>query len=322
MTSDHRAKNGLRRVGAASHVFRVIVGLVWICVYPVGAAAALWMSAHNIVPVSVIFATVIVYISATLSTAVGHHSYFAHRAFRAHRVVEIFLIVFGCAALGSFLVYAAEHRRHHRFADRIQDTHSPYRYGTATRWARMRGLYHSHIGWILDPDEAVIETYVPDLICRPFYRRMDRVAGLWALVPLGIVGGVGLLATGTWMGAWIGILWGIFGMCLSIHVHLSVNSLTHVFGSRPYKTNDASTNLPLLGVFSFGPGWHNNHHAFPASMRAGFDAGQIDVGARFVELLGRVGLTWSIKPPPNKQARAARINQAPTLPVQKNLNAP
>jgi hypothetical protein len=43
----------------------------------------------------------------------------------------------------------------------------------------------------------------------------------------------------------------------------SINSLCHVFGRRPFATDDESRNLAWLAPFAFGEAWHNNHHAFP-----------------------------------------------------------
>src|SRR6201985_2167655 len=47
----------------------------------------------------------------------------------------------------------AIHRRHHAFADRPGDPHSPYRYGTSAA-GQLRGLAHAHMGWLLRDDQA------------------------------------------------------------------------------------------------------------------------------------------------------------------------
>jgi hypothetical protein len=46
----------------------------------------------------------------------------------------------------------------------------------------------------------------------------------------------------------------------------SVNSLCHVFGTRPFATrrHDRATNLWPLALISFGESWHNMHHSDPA----------------------------------------------------------
>ncbi len=275
-------------------------------VYPAGAVVAVWSAATEGVPISVVITAGIIFLCTSLGMAVGHHSYFSHRSFCAHRAVEALLIIFGCAGFGSFLGYAAEHRRHHRFSDEAPDTHSPYRFGTDSVQSRIRGLWYAHLSWTMDSSDAMAEVYIPDLIEDPFYRVMDRLAGVWMCLVPGAAGAAGYFATGDWRQAGIGLAWGLLALCVSIHIHLCTNSVAHTVGAQAYVTGDESRNVPLLGVIGFGLGWHNNHHAFPASLRSGFDAGQIDPGAAFVTALSRVGLTWKIVPPPGPAAREAR----------------
>ena len=57
---------------------------------------------------------------------------------------------------GSALLWATNHRKHHRFADRDGDPHSPSPHGDGLG-QRLRGLWHAHFGWMLSclvSDEA------------------------------------------------------------------------------------------------------------------------------------------------------------------------
>ena len=47
------------------------------------------------------------------------------------------------------------------------------------------------------------------------------------------------------------------------HVTWSINSVCHVWGRRPFRSGDHSTNNFPIAIVSLGEGWHNNHHAFP-----------------------------------------------------------
>jgi stearoyl-CoA desaturase (delta-9 desaturase) len=54
-----------------------------------------------------------------------------------------------------------------------------------------------------------------------------------------------------------------------------VNSLTHginpgLFHSRRFETTDSTTNVWPLAVLTMGAAWHNNHHRYMNSARAGF----------------------------------------------------
>jgi stearoyl-CoA desaturase (delta-9 desaturase) len=45
-----------------------------------------------------------------------------------------------------------------------------------------------------------------------------------------------------------------------------------------------------IALLSLGEGWHNNHHAFPASALHGFGWRQPDPSGLLIRLLARLGL--------------------------------
>ena len=61
----------------------------------------------------------------------------------------------------------------------------------------------------------------------------------------------------------------------------------------------------------FGEGWHNNHHAFPASARHGLGRFQIDISWWVIRGLERLGLVWSVKSPTPEQRRRRRLQPVP-----------
>ena len=66
------------------------------------------------------------------------------------------------------------------------------------------------------------------------------------------------------------MIWGgVLRIFLFQHATWAVNSVCHRFGSRDFKTRDESRNNLAVAMLTFGEGWHNNHHAFPASARHG-----------------------------------------------------
>ncbi len=80
--------------------------------------------------------------------------------------------------------------------------------------------------------------------------------------------------------------------------HWAIGYASHAWGERPHKKVDASehgTNNWLLGVLSFGEGFHNNHHAFPQSARMGLKPFDIDLGWQVVRMLKKVGLAHNVK---------------------------
>ena len=91
------------------------------------------------------------------------------------------------------------------------------------------------------------------------------------------------------------------------HVTYSINSLCHFFGRRRFETDDESRNLLWLAPLSFGESWHNNHHAFPTSVRHGMRCWELDMSARRDLRCSRsAGLAWDVvRISPERQARKA-----------------
>jgi len=107
-----------------------------------------------------------------------------------------------------------------------------------------------------------------------------------------VVVGVILLAIGglPWL------LWGVFArVVFGLHSTWMVNSITHMWGSRRFQTRDLSTNNFLVAIFTFGEGWHNNHHAHPTSAAHGFAWYEIDTNWYGIWVLKTLGLAWDIK---------------------------
>jgi hypothetical protein len=77
-----------------------------------------------------------------------------------------------------------------------------------------------------------------------------------------------------------------------------------------------ASNLPGLGLLTYGECWHNNHHAFPESARIGLERGQVDPGWWVVRTLERLGLAWNVghPRPPGSREDLIDINSAERLP--------
>jgi stearoyl-CoA desaturase (delta-9 desaturase) len=78
------------------------------------------------------------------------------------------------------------------------------------------------------------------------------------------------------------------------HITWSINSICHFYGSRRFATDDESTNVWWLSVFSLGEAWHHNHHAFPRSAFHGLRRWELDPSGAVIRLMQRVGLAWNV----------------------------
>src|SRR5437870_5444 len=119
-----------------------------------------------------------------LGVTVGFHRMLAHRTFDAPEPVRAVLAIGGSMSLEMTAVdWAATHRRHHAYSDQPGDPHSPNLHGTGWR-ARVRGLWHAHIGWMLVEETTSWARYARDLL-------QDRVnLELNRLYPVFFLGGL------------------------------------------------------------------------------------------------------------------------------------
>lgn len=243
-----------------------------------GAIAALFFWSWP----AIIAAVVLYWIAGSLGIGMGYHRLLTHRGYRVPRIVEYFLVTCGTlAAEGGPIEWVTTHRIHHAHTDKTGDPHTP-----------RDGGWWAHIGWIVrgtaqDHDQAVLERYAPDLTKNSYYVWLSKFFYLPSFVLL-----VALLA----FGGWELVLWGMFlRLTLGLHATWLVNSATHLWGRRRFRTPEDSRNSWWVALLTFGEGWHNNHHAFPTSARHGLKWYEIDLNWWGIRTLQLLGLARTIK---------------------------
>ena len=244
------------------------------------------------------------YVLTALGITVGFHRMFVHRSFDAYAWVKFFWAIFGSMAVqGSLLQWVGVHRRHHQHSDTPDDPHTPHHQGSGVL-GTIRGFWHAHIGWFFDADPPDLHRYTKDISARPSLRVASALFPLWAVLGLVIPAVLGGVITQTWDGAWTGLIWGgLVRLFLVHHVTWSINSACHLWGFRPYKSDDMSRNNLVFGILGMGEGWHNTHHAFPTSARHGLRWWEIDVSYWVIRTMNLLGLAWNLKLP-SKEAQA------------------
>jgi stearoyl-CoA desaturase (delta-9 desaturase) len=247
------------------------------------------------------------YLVTGLGITIGFHRLFTHKSFDTPRPVAAVIAVMGSMAMqGPILKWAATHRAHHRHSDTQDDPHSPHSFGSGL-WAMVRGIWHAHLGWIFERSAADLHRYIPDLTADRVLVWISRLFPLWVVLGLAIPALLGGLITMSWMGALLGFLWGgLVRVFLVHHVTWSINSVCHIWGSRPFKSHDHSRNNPIFGVLAFGEGWHNNHHAFPASARHGLRWWEFDSSYWLIRGMALVGLASNIRLPNAERIESKR----------------
>ena len=251
-----------------------------------------------------------VYVVTGLGVTVGFHRLLTHRSFKTSPVLRGIFAALGSAAIeGPVISWVADHRKHHTFSDEQGDPHSPH-VGHGGGWSgTLRGLFHAHMGWLfIHTERGAKQRFARDLLDDPVISFVDRTFILWAVLGLAVPFALGYAIGGTLVAGLTGLLWGgAVRVFLLHHVTYSINSVCHVFGRRPFATDDQSRNVLWLALPTFGEAWHNNHHAFPTSACHGLRRWELDPSAAVIWTLERLGLIWDVVriSPERQAARAA-----------------
>jgi stearoyl-CoA desaturase (delta-9 desaturase) len=208
----------------------------------------------------------------------AYHRYFSHRSYKTSRWFQ-FVLALGCTltAQKGPLWWAAHHRQHHKLSDQPGDLHSVIQ----------QGFWWSHMGWILSNDlEDTDYSRIKDFAKYPELRWLNKY---WML-PAIAAGVITFL-----IGGFFALVWGFaVAQVLVWHGTFTINSLSHTWGGRRYKTDDDSRNNPVLAIVTMGEGWHNNHHHYQVAARQGFFWWEIDCTYYILRAFSAVGLVWDL----------------------------
>jgi stearoyl-CoA desaturase (Delta-9 desaturase) len=233
------------------------------------------------------------------------HRYFSHKTYSTSRFGQFLLALWtGTTVQRGALWWAYHHRHHHQHSDEEEDAHSPH----------VHGFWWSHIGWITSKRNFPTDySKVKDLAKYPelvWLNRFDIVVPVLFATSLFVLGRIletaapGLHTSGAQM-----LVWGFFISTTALfHGTASINSFTHLWGKRRFKTTDDSRNSFILAIVCLGEGWHNNHHRYQSSTRNGFYWWEIDITYYGLKALSWTGFIWGLKPVPKSIYEEAAQN--------------
>ena len=211
------------------------------------------------------------------------HRYFAHRAFKTSRAFQFFMCMLTGMTFGDPIWFAGKHRIHHKYSDTERDVHSP-----------KQGFWFCWFGSVADegyPEKEILK-HAADFTSYPELMWMHR--NYWVTpVVVGIItfliGGFSMLAIG-------------YGGSIIVALHMAsgINYFCHKGNNRRYETNDGSTNSLVMALLTFGEGWHNNHHHYPNTARAGFFWWEWDPVFYTLKVLAWTGLVWDVRGVPER----------------------
>ena len=214
------------------------------------------------------------------------HRYAAHKSFTMSRNWERFFFILSYITQGSSYLspwaYGIMHRMHHAFTDTEHDPHSPaYDKNLFAMMWRTKEVYQGILYQTI-PVEQKFTKNVPE------WRSFDLLAShnisrlLWA----------GLYV---WIYVAYAPYWWLF-LLLPVHILMGpvhgviINWFAHIYGGVNFATDNTSRNLFKLDLLMLGEGYHNNHHAFPASSNFAVRQGEFDFCYPIIKMLHRIGV--------------------------------
>jgi stearoyl-CoA desaturase (delta-9 desaturase) len=214
-----------------------------------------------------------------VSTTIFLHRAMTHRGVQLHGLASFPMRLWLWLSTGIVTrEWVACHRRHHAFADKEGDPHSPVLEGLASivfgGWMHYRKA-------IKDPE--LLEKYGKDTPDDWWERNVFAArsyTGVFILLTLNIWMFGWAWGAGVWFGQilWMPILGGL------------VNGVGHAWGYTNFSIKDSSKNFFPFGLLLGGEELHNNHHADPRSARFRRRWFEFDVGWVYITLFSWIGL--------------------------------
>jgi stearoyl-CoA desaturase (delta-9 desaturase) len=239
--------------------------------------------ADNTPSTALIALTAGLWIATLMSITGGYHRLYSHVTYKTKTVPELFFLFFGTlAGQGSALKWSHDHRLHHRFVDSDKDP-----YGTP------RGFWYSHVLWMFYEPPPWQERIVKDLSANKLVAFQHKYYGLLFVVTNALVVILAGLATGDVAGAFVFLF--LVRLFLGHHCTWFMNSIAHIWGSRPYSSEHSAVNNAVISFLTFGEGYHNYHHTFAGDYRNGVRWYQFDPSKWLIWLMSKVGLATGLR---------------------------
>ncbi|MDO9355239.1 MAG: fatty acid desaturase [Solirubrobacteraceae bacterium] len=258
----------------------------------------------------------LMYTWAGFGVTVGYHRLLTHGSFETKPWVRYMFAIAGSMCVqGAVIHWVADHRKHHAFSDQEGDPHSPHLHGGEGFSGAVKGLWHSHVGWLWEYHATSdYKRYARDLYEDPTMRRIHKAFPLLLLATFAVPFILGYVFTGfTLNGGLTALFWGgLVRVTLQQHITWCVNSVCHFFGKTRFDSGDHATNVWWVALASFGEGWHHNHHTFPRSAAHGLKKSEFDMSALLITGLEKVGLASNVvRIAPERQEAKLLKNKKP-----------
>ena len=164
---------------------------------------------------------------------------------------------------GSILHWCRDHRVHHKFSDTATDPHDS-----------TRGFFYSHMGWLMLFTDKAVKDAGNQLECSDLMNDWvvvlnQKLNPIWNTFWCFVVPGLfGMWRYNSFLHGFL--IFGALRYVMLLHSTWCVNSVAHIFGTRPY-SDIKPCESPTTSLLAVGEGWHNWHHSFPFDYAASQD---------------------------------------------------
>jgi stearoyl-CoA desaturase (delta-9 desaturase) len=237
-------------------------------------------------PVTVAASLALAFATLCLGHSVGLHRGIIHESYRTRPIVRGALAYLSVlSGLGGPLSWVRTHAVRDHWQNRIDcPPYFAYDHSMARDF-----VWNLHLRF--EPADARADARLPrHVLSDPWLRFLEAT---WPLHVLGLALVVYVVAGPAAVAVCV-----CARTAASIVGHWAVCYAAHVWGDQPHEVAGAKengTNLWIVGVLSFGEGFHNNHHAFPRSARMGMGPMELDLGWMTVWLLEHLRIVRDVR---------------------------
>lgn len=236
---------------------------------------------------TIILGSIFTFISVCLGHSIGLHRGVIHKAYKTSNTVQnIFVYLFVLTGLGSPISWLKLHYYRDYWQNRTDCP--PY---FAYQHSILKDFW-----WYLHLTFKTTDTYPYHIPKQDLNNRwFIWLHKTWYIHNLGIIGLVYILSD---------LNTTIFLMCLRITLiiigHWYIGYAAHKYGYARFEianANESGYNDAMLGLLSFGEGFHNNHHGHPTSAKFSHAWYEIDISWYVILMMKKLNLVHQVNHP-------------------------
>ncbi|KAL0881588.1 hypothetical protein ABMA27_001417 [Loxostege sticticalis] len=236
-----------------------------------------------------VWSLLVMYLSG-LGVTIGAHRLYTHKSFKASSTLRAALIILQTiTGQNSMFIWCRDHRLHHRYSDTDADPHNA-----------KRGLFFSHMGWLMTKkhlyvielgrkiDMSDLQADWMVMFQKKYYYQLYILFAIMIPVVVPVY-----YFDEPWLESFLVAYMARY--ILLLHVTWTVNSLAHLYGTRPFNKNLQPVESWFVAFIAQGEGWQNYHHAFPWDYKAAELSTHLNASAIYIEFFEKIGLATDLK---------------------------